>query len=564
MTSMSGQTKFLNLVFQGGGVRGIAYAGVLASLPKDCEIHSVGGTSAGAVVAGLLAIGVRGDELKAILSDPALFKLLDETEVLRVERLTSAWIAAKTLWEESASNPGSWQIAKFSWRHRNLLADLRDIWRARGLHSSHKLREWLDRVLKGKTFNDIIVDDLRVVASDVSGRAYKTYDKQQNRSTFIAEAVHASASIPLFFSPLALGPIYLVDGGLLSNFPSFLFAQGKYPTIGFRLADIATSGPLSSTLSYMKALVATMAEAHDKHRADPPHFKAYWIDTPPEIPSTKFALTKDDVDELYDVGLALGRTVDWNAYSSTTPLISFYEPQPQEAFEFSLMQARELWDSYCADHEFWVDELRDTILFTVRVERDWSTSYERKSEIEVSGDKPLVMTVFKAVGIPSDSPAVLGFMDLPYFYEEITQPGSRQPARIPAYNDRTTKGFLIFFNPPVSSDQKRRTFRSGFSVDREFAKSVALGYSDEVGLIVPQIAKVHRIRLTFRLLVDFDLGKMEITPQFPATAKPPRTEADDQTGRSYRVYEYDFSETNVSGMNDLVLSIRRAAGRNRS
>ncbi len=67
------ENRSVNLVFQGGGVRGIAYAGVLSTMPEWLRITGVGGTSAGALVAALLAIGKRGKELREILSDPALF-----------------------------------------------------------------------------------------------------------------------------------------------------------------------------------------------------------------------------------------------------------------------------------------------------------------------------------------------------------------------------------------------------------------------------------------------------------------------------------------------------------
>jgi len=47
------QERSVNLVFQGGGVRGIAYAGVLSTMPEWVRITGVGGTSAGALVSGL-------------------------------------------------------------------------------------------------------------------------------------------------------------------------------------------------------------------------------------------------------------------------------------------------------------------------------------------------------------------------------------------------------------------------------------------------------------------------------------------------------------------------------
>jgi predicted acylesterase/phospholipase RssA len=96
---------------------------------------------------------------------------------------------------------------------------------------------------------------LRVIASDVSeGRMlvlpddiedYEDEDgRPLTRDTFpIARAVRMSMSFPYFFEPVTLRrngePHLIVDGGLLSNFPIFLFDGDKPPlrrwTFGFRL-----------------------------------------------------------------------------------------------------------------------------------------------------------------------------------------------------------------------------------------------------------------------------------------------------------------------------------------
>src|SRR5580698_462719 len=79
--------RFLNLVFQGGGVKGIAYAGALQFLPDNYVVKGFGGSSAGALVAALLAIGKRGDDLRDVLKDPELFKLLRQEDAERYERI---------------------------------------------------------------------------------------------------------------------------------------------------------------------------------------------------------------------------------------------------------------------------------------------------------------------------------------------------------------------------------------------------------------------------------------------------------------------------------------------
>jgi NTE family protein len=55
-------SQFRNLVFEGGGVKGIAYAGAIEVLEKESilsDIKRVAGTSAGAITAALLASGAK-------------------------------------------------------------------------------------------------------------------------------------------------------------------------------------------------------------------------------------------------------------------------------------------------------------------------------------------------------------------------------------------------------------------------------------------------------------------------------------------------------------------------
>ena len=56
-------------VFEGGGVRGIAFIGAIQVMEASgYEWESLAGTSAGAVVAALLACGYSGEELMGIMS----------------------------------------------------------------------------------------------------------------------------------------------------------------------------------------------------------------------------------------------------------------------------------------------------------------------------------------------------------------------------------------------------------------------------------------------------------------------------------------------------------------
>ena len=60
--------KFCDLVCEGGGIKGIALLGAIYYLNEQgYEFKKIAGTSAGAIVASLLAVGYKGNELKDIL-----------------------------------------------------------------------------------------------------------------------------------------------------------------------------------------------------------------------------------------------------------------------------------------------------------------------------------------------------------------------------------------------------------------------------------------------------------------------------------------------------------------
>ena len=69
-----------NLVFQGGGVKGIAYVGALQVLQaRDLlrSVENVAGTSAGAITAALVAVGATAEEMQSILGSTDFASFMD-------------------------------------------------------------------------------------------------------------------------------------------------------------------------------------------------------------------------------------------------------------------------------------------------------------------------------------------------------------------------------------------------------------------------------------------------------------------------------------------------------
>lgn len=72
--------NFKNLVFEGGGVKGIAYGGALKVLQEMGilgNIERVGGTSAGALNATLLALGYSVQDVSDIIAQTDFSKFAD-------------------------------------------------------------------------------------------------------------------------------------------------------------------------------------------------------------------------------------------------------------------------------------------------------------------------------------------------------------------------------------------------------------------------------------------------------------------------------------------------------
>ncbi|MBO8163163.1 MAG: patatin-like phospholipase family protein [Brevibacillus sp.] len=244
-------------VFEGGGVKGIAFIGALQVMEEHgYRWNRLAGTSAGSIVASLLSAGYTSHELQAI------FEEFDYQSLLGRSR----------------------------WSRLPLIGPACALLCKKGLYSNQPLELFIDSLLRRKgirTFGDLPPEKLKLIVSDISDNRMLILPDdlthfQIDPSTFpIARAVRMSSAIPFFFQPCRMHHSvtkeahYTVDGGLLSNFPVWLFdtpAQPRWPTFGFRLSappPDGEDGPVTENkiigiLSYSKALVTTMLEAHDR------------------------------------------------------------------------------------------------------------------------------------------------------------------------------------------------------------------------------------------------------------------------------------------------------------
>ena len=198
---------FRNLVFEGGGVKGIAYVGATEVLEKKGilpNIQRVGGTSAGAINALLLGLNYTPAETKQILSELDFRNFLDDT----------------------------WGVVRDTNR---ILAEF-------GWYKGDFFRRWIcDRIAAkagnpDATFNDIHNQmgqkgfrELSFVGTNLSTGFAEVFSNEHTPRWCVADAVRISMSIPLFFAAKRSmrGDVY-VDGGLIDNYPIKMFDREKY------------------------------------------------------------------------------------------------------------------------------------------------------------------------------------------------------------------------------------------------------------------------------------------------------------------------------------------------
>lgn len=194
---------FCNLVFEGGGVKGLAYVGAMEVLQAEGilgRIHRVGGTSAGAINATLFALG---------------YSLSEQNEILRGMNFKSFM-------------DDEWGIVRDSER---LLTHF-------GWYKGDFFHQWISKLIEEKTgsptytFGDLWLDDgpeLYMCATNVSTGYMEIFSHELTPELTIADAVRASMSIPLFFQAVrGASKGWLIDGGVLCNYPIKLFDRLKY------------------------------------------------------------------------------------------------------------------------------------------------------------------------------------------------------------------------------------------------------------------------------------------------------------------------------------------------
>lgn len=270
-----------NLVFEGGGVKGVAYCGALQVLEDERilpGVVAVGGTSAGAITAAMVAIGCpAGDLTQAMLAlDFSRFE-----DGMRIEgpiRVAEhyGWYRGNAFLQ--------WMRTQVQAHLGSPDATFEDLWNARHV-------------------------DLRVVATNLATRSAQVFSVGTTPNVPVAEAVRTSMSIPLFFEAVTYDGAVYVDGGAVWNYAIEIFDEPEVSmaTVGFRLDNLTAPPPppvhVHDLPEYGKGLWEAIMNAQGGFYArNPDDVRRTVVIDDLGLRATDFAITPDQKKALIDNG----------------------------------------------------------------------------------------------------------------------------------------------------------------------------------------------------------------------------------------------------------------------
>ena len=212
------QAQKVGLVLSGGGAKGMTHIGVIRALEENgIPIDYIAGTSMGAIIGSLYAMGYSPDDMEALLRSPDF------------KRWYTGTIETKYSYYFKENRPTPELI--------NIHFGIKD-----SLHSKPQIlpTSMVNPIQMNLAFVELFASatascngnfdklfiPFRCVASDV-------YNKRAlvMRSGDLGDAVRASMSFPFVFKPIEIDSVLAYDGGIYNNFPTDVMREDFTPDI---------------------------------------------------------------------------------------------------------------------------------------------------------------------------------------------------------------------------------------------------------------------------------------------------------------------------------------------
>ncbi|MBS1597624.1 MAG: patatin-like phospholipase family protein [Bacteroidetes bacterium] len=300
-TSSSGRPK-IGLTLSGGGAKGLAHIGILKAIDSaGLKIDYVTGTSMGAIIGSLYAVGYSGDSIEKIASTIDWDVVLSNQSSLR------------NIIMEEKSEYGKYDL-ELPWvnhwfRLSTGVLEAQELWL--------KFSELLFPVYNIKDFSKFQIP-FKCIATDISTGEGIVLDSGE-----IISAVRSSMAIPSLFTAVPYAGRKLVDGGIVRNFPvRDVKEMGADIVIGSNVANGLLSADKVTNALQVLLQVAFFREAEDT-KTEVPLCTIYVPARLDKYNMGSFSYS----DEIIEAGLEEGRKLYPRLKQLADSLNAIYGPQ---------------------------------------------------------------------------------------------------------------------------------------------------------------------------------------------------------------------------------------------
>lgn len=267
------------IALSGGGAKGAAHVGVILALSEENLFPtSIAGTSSGAIVAGLYALGMKSEELKKI-----------------IYRLSKKGI---NLLDPNYKQIVSAGLALFNGKNIDLP----------GLMKGEKLEYFINNFTKNKLINDI---DMRIIIPTVDLNSGNTVVFTNNKNNLpkidkviwedgikLSTVIRASSAVPGIFEPKFIKNYCLVDGGLTDVLPvDLLIKTGEENVIA---VDISEEYEKPSNSNLLETLMHSFYIMRDRVQSNKKQNQKFTIK--PVLPDSAGLLTFNQLIKCMNAG----------------------------------------------------------------------------------------------------------------------------------------------------------------------------------------------------------------------------------------------------------------------
>lgn len=200
------RAQSVGLVLSGGGAKGITHIGIIQALEENgIPIDYITGTSIGAIVGGLYAMGYTPQEMLELINSKEFKQCYsgeidkDNTYYIKENDPTPEFYSIKATWEGSKPEVQALPVSLIDPIHMNIKI----------------LELCIQATAACKENFDSLFVPFRCVAADVHNKKEVVFSHGD-----LGNSVRASMTFPLVFRPIKIGNTLVYDGGIYNNFPA--------------------------------------------------------------------------------------------------------------------------------------------------------------------------------------------------------------------------------------------------------------------------------------------------------------------------------------------------------